>query len=269
MTEEDSGGANVQQSRTFGDTAVGGGEMRAHRKQILNFLALACLLSLSWPSAAQQNQPPGATAPANLLAPATTDQVEYPAPAQRNPRYRICRDDVVLLSFPLSPEWNQKVTVQPDGFISLQGAGDVYVQGLTVRELVEAVKKAYANILHEPMVDADLADFQKPIFTVLGQVGKPGQYDLRNDITVTQAIAVAGGFAPTAKTQVFLYRAVSANWAEVRELKLKDILHGKNFGEDVHLRPGDMVFVPEKFIANFKKYVPYSFNVSPPYPGTF
>jgi polysaccharide export outer membrane protein len=63
------------------------------------------------------------------------------------------------------------------------------------------------------------------LFTVLGQVGKPGQYDLRYDITVTQAVAVGGGFT---ERQVFLYRAVSANWREVRELKLKDILHGKN-----------------------------------------
>jgi hypothetical protein len=61
---------------------------------------------------------------------------------------------------------------------------------------------------------------------------------------------------------------VSANWAEVRELKLKDIMNGKNISEDVHLHPGDMIFVPETFITKFKKYVPYSFSFSP-YPQTF
>jgi polysaccharide export outer membrane protein len=173
------------------------------------------------------------------------------------------RNDVLLIFFPLTPELNQKAMVQPDGFISLQSAGSIRVEGLTIPAVIEAVKKAYANILHDPIVDVDLADFQKPFFTVLGQVGKPGQYDLRSDITVTQAIAVAGGFAPTAKTQVFLYRAVSANWAEVHELKLKDVLNGKNISEDAHIRPGDMIFVPEKFITNFKKYVPYSFSWAP------
>jgi polysaccharide export outer membrane protein len=192
------------------------------------------------------------------------------APTERNPRYRICRDDVLLLSFPLSPELNQKVTVQPDGFISLQGAGNIRVEGLTVPGVIEAVKKAYATTLHDPIVDVDLADFQKPFFTVLGQVAKPGQYDLRYDITVTQAIAVAGGLEATGKTQVFLYRAVSSNWAEVHELKLNDILHRKNISEDVHLRPGDMIFVPENAITKFRKYVPYSFSISPPpYPPTF
>jgi polysaccharide export outer membrane protein len=202
-------------------------------------------------------------------APVVSDGVEHPVPAERNPRYRIGHDDVLSISFPLTPELNQKVTVQPDGFVSLQGAGSIHVEGLTVPDAIEAIKKAYGNILHDPIVDLDLTDFQKPFFTVLGEVGKPGQYELRRDITVSQAIAVAAGFTPNAKTQVFLYRAVSANWAEVRELKLKDLLNGRNISEDVHIRSGDMIFVPEKFIVSFKKYVPYSFSLSPLYGKSF
>jgi polysaccharide export outer membrane protein len=106
----------------------------------------------------------------------------------------------------------------------------------------------------------DLADFQKPYFVALGQVGKPGKYDLREDMTVTEAIGVAGGFTAGAKTQVFLYHRVSNEWAEVKELKLKDFLHGKNISEDAHLTAGDMIFVPEKAITKFRKYVPYSFG---------
>jgi polysaccharide biosynthesis/export protein len=211
----------------------------------------------------QQAQAVGANEIAKSAATSNSQEAEHIAPGERNPRYRICRDDVLLLSFPLSPELNQKVIVQPDGFIALQNVGSIHVEGLTLPGVVEAVKKAYSNTLHDPIVDADLADFQKPVFTVLGQVGKPGQYDLRRDITVTQAVAVAGGFTSGAKTQVFLYRAVSANWAEVRELKIKDILHGKNISEDAHLRPGDMIFIPEKAITKFQRYVPYTFGLSP------
>jgi len=243
--------------------------MKKSVSQVLGLLSIVLFVNIYLSNAAQQEQSDTAGKPVNLLPGSADSDVHRPAPAERNPRYRICRDDVLSLSFSLSPELNQKVTVQPDGFISLQGAGDLYVEGLTVRELVEALKKAYAGKLHDPIIDVDLVDFHKPFFTVLGEVGKPGQYNLRNDVTVTQAIAVAGGFTPMAKTQVFLYRAVSANWAEVRELKLKDLLNGKNISEDVHLRAGDMIFVPEKFIANFKKYVPYSFSFVPPYPTTF
>jgi len=183
--------------------------------------------------------------------------VERPVLQHRNPRYQVMRDDVIALSFPLSPELNQKVTVQPDGYVTLPNIGGVYIQGMTVPEIVEAMKKAYAGILHDPIIDVDLADFQKPYFVALGQVTKPGQYDLRYDMTVTQAVAVAGGFAPTAKTQLLLFHAVSPTMMEVKKLNIKDILNGKNVNEEVHLSPGDMIFVPEKAITKFRKYVPY------------
>ncbi len=243
--------------------------MKEVRFSILGLIGIPLLLVFLSGSAPAQQQLALTASSHGIPVPATAGgDADHVAPTERYPRYKICRDDVLSLSFPIAPELNQKVVVQPDGFISLQSAGNIYIQGLTVPQVVEAVKKAYATILHDPIVNVDLTDFQKPFFTVLGQVGKPGQYDLRYDITVTQAVAVAGGFATTAKTQVFLYRSVSSNWAEVRELKIRDLLDGKNISEDVHLRPGDMIFVPEKAITKFRKYVPYSIGIGvSPFPS--
>jgi polysaccharide export outer membrane protein len=180
----------------------------------------------------------------------------------RNPRYTLNRDDILSIAFPITPELDQpKVSVQPDGYITLLSANPVYVLGMTVPEAVETVKKAYAIVLHDPIVNIDLVDFQKPYFIVLGQVGKPGQYDLRYDMTVSEGIAVGGGFMPTAKTHVYLYRREAAGWREVRELNLRDVLTAKNL-EEPHLRSGDMIFVPEKGITKFRKYVPYFIGAS-------
>src|ERR1700735_5747743 len=56
---------------------------------------------------------------------------------KRNPRYRIEADDIMELSFRYTPEFDQEVTVQPDGFIQLKGLpGDVHVQGLTAPGLL-------------------------------------------------------------------------------------------------------------------------------------
>jgi polysaccharide export outer membrane protein len=195
------------------------------------------------------------------LSVAQASQAHDPTLEERHPRYVLQREDVVSLTFPLSPELNQTVTIQPDGYINLQNAGSVYVQGMTAPELVIAVKKAYTGVLHDPIINADIQDFQKPFFTVSGQVAKPGQYELRADITVAEALAVAGGMTMgTAKTQIFLFHRTSQDWFEVKKVDLKDILRGKNVNEDAVLRPGDMIYVPEKFIANFRKYVPYSLN---------
>jgi polysaccharide biosynthesis/export protein len=186
---------------------------------------------------------------------------DRPALQSRNPRYQVMRDDVLNITFPLSPELNQIVTVQPDGYITMQNVGSLYVQGMTVPEIQDALKKTYSKVLNNPIIDIDLKDFQKPFFVVSGQVAKPGQYDLRYDTTVSQAIAVASGLLPTARTQILIYHRVSPGMMEVRKFNLKDILDGKNVNEDALLKPGDMIFVPEKAITNFRKYVPYSLGL--------
>ena len=189
-----------------------------------------------------------------------TGQSPDPTLSERHPRYVLQREDTLLLTFPLSPELNQTVTVQPDGYINLQNTGSVYAQGLTAPELIDAVKKAYAGVLHDPIINIDITDFQKPFFTVSGQVGKPGQYELRSDTTIAEGLAVAGGMAATGKQQVFLLRRTPANGYEVKKIDVGAILNGKNVTEVPVLKPGDIIYVPEKFISNFRKYVPYTIN---------
>jgi len=169
--------------------------------------------------------------------------------------------DVLSVSFPLSPELNFTPTVQPDGFITIPNVGSKYVQGETVAEITETLKGAYAGILHNPIISVDLTNFQVPEFTVNGQVGKPGQYPLRTPTTVSEAIAVGGGFLPSAKYQVFLFHRVNSDWVSVKKFSTKDILHGKHLNEDVLLQPGDMVFVPAIFIARFREYIPYAAGI--------
>jgi polysaccharide export outer membrane protein len=223
--------------------------------------AMVLTIALLWIDASIPGQAQTASStPAAQVTTASQTSNAQPQLQQRYPRYIIQRSDVLLLTFPLTPEFNQTVTVQPDGYVNLQNAGSVHVQGLTVPDMIDALQTAYAHVLHKPIINVDLEDFQKPFFTVSGQVGKPGQYELRSDITVAEGLAVAGGMAPTAKTQVFLFHRTSAEWFAVREINMKDILKGKNTNEDATLQPGDMIYVPEKFIANFRKYVPYSAN---------
>ncbi len=191
---------------------------------------------------------------------ATTDD---PRPElQHRPRYAIQRSDSVTITFPLSPEYNQTITVQPDGYISLMGAGSIRLEGLNLDQAQIAIHDAYvkAKVLKDPLVTVDLKDFQKPYFSVSGQVGKPGQYELRRDTTLTEALAVAGGLSSTSRQQVFLLHRISSGWAEVKCYEIKNILNGKDSNEDPHLEPGDMLFVPENFITKFKKYVPYTFG---------
>ena len=190
----------------------------------------------------------------------SSDAAQLPRPQlqTREPRYQVRPGDVLDLLFSFNPEFNQTVAVQPDGFIMLREIGEIYVQGKTVPELTTLVKASYVQILQQPVLTIVLKDFEKPHFVVGGQVGRPGKYELRADTTVMEGVAVAGGLAPGAKSsQVLLFRRVSDDWVEVKKLQLKKLQKG-DFAEDVHLRPGDMLFVPQTTISKIRPYLPTS-----------
>jgi polysaccharide export outer membrane protein len=177
----------------------------------------------------------------------------------RRPLYRLRCSDVVEMDLTFSPQYNQVLTVQPDGYLPLKGVEPLYAEGLTVPELQAAVRQAYTGMLHDPEVTVVLKDFDKPYFIAAGEVGHPGKYELRADTTVAEAVAISGGFTPRAKhSQVVLFRRVSPETVESHLLNLKSILKSRELGEDVHLRPGDLLFVPQNLISKIRQFLPAS-----------
>ena len=175
----------------------------------------------------------------------------------RDRRYIIQPSDTLELRFPLTPEFDQTVTVQPDGYITLRNAGDLHAAGETLPELTEFIKKTYSKILHDPVISVDPKDFDKPYFVVGGQVGRPGKFDLRGDITLTEAVAMAGGFTDAAKhSQVLLFRRVSDQWTEAKIINTKKMFNSHNLQEDPVLQPGDMLFVPKNALSKIKPFLP-------------
>src|SRR5215471_5936142 len=84
---------------------------------------------------------------------------------ERRPLYRLAASDVVEIDFTFSPEFNQTLTIQPDGYIRIKGLGNVYAQGRTLSELEEGVRSTYSTTLHDPELTIVLKEFEKPNFT--------------------------------------------------------------------------------------------------------
>lgn len=185
-----------------------------------------------------------------------------PTLQRRYPRYRVGKGDALSIQFSFVPEFNQAATVQPDGFVNLREVGDLHVEGLTAPEIAEKVHQRYSKILNDPVVTVTLTDFEKPYFIVGGQVAHPGKFDLRGDTTLAEAIEIAGGFTDRSKhSEVLLFRKVSDNWVEARKLNMKAMLRAGNLAEDLHLQPGDMLFVPQNRISKIERFLPL------PHPG--
>lgn len=175
---------------------------------------------------------------------------------QRHPLYRLQPSDVVEIDFVVAPEFNQTLSIQPDGYVMLRDAGMVEAQGLSMAEFSAAVQKAYRGYLHDPQVSVVLKDFERPYFIVGGEVGKPGKYELRSDTTVAEAVEIAGGLTQQSKhSQVVLFRRVNDDLMETRLLNLKKMLKDRSLKEDAHLRPGDLIFVPQNSISKIARFV--------------
>jgi polysaccharide export outer membrane protein len=177
----------------------------------------------------------------------------------RRPLYRLQKSDVIEIKFNFASEFDQTVSVRPDGFIPLKALDEMHVQGMTVAELRDAVRQAYAAMLNDPEVTIELKDFEKPYFVATGAVAHPGKYELRGDATVTEGVAIAGGFTEQAKhSQVVLFRRISEERTEARLLNVKQMLNSRNLAEDFHLRTGDLVYVPQNWISKMRRYLPTS-----------
>jgi polysaccharide export outer membrane protein len=227
-------------------------------------LAAACLSCFAQdtttPSKATAEQPQavGAAVPTNKTdAPLNANAPPRPSIQERNPRYQLTPGDAFDLDFRFQPEFNQSLSVQPDGFVALRDIGDVQVGGLTVPQLSSLLEQKYAGILNRPVITVVLKDFEKPHIMVGGEVTRPGRFDLRSDVTVSEAVQLAGGFTPAAKhSQVYLFRKVSSEWMEVKKVDVKAMLAKGDLREDVHLRPGDMLYVPKNTLSKIGAFIP-------------
>jgi len=171
-------------------------------------------------------------------------------------RYQLKPGDVIEVQFRYSPEFNQTVTIQPDGYIALEITGDLKIAGMTVEQARQAILKKASVRLQDPVANVILKEFQRPFFVVAGEVTQPGKIEMRERVTAIQAIMLAGGLKETARSsQVIVFRQINSDMAEVKLLNLKSIRHTSDLENDLTLQPGDMVYVPRDKMSKVERFM--------------
>lgn len=160
--------------------------------------------------------------------------------------YSIGKEDLLEISVWKSPELSLSTIVRPDGMISLPLIGEVRADGHTPNELKQAIEERLKEFKQEPIVSVIIRESNSKSIYITGEILKPGKYPLRSDTTITQAIALAGGFSQWAdKDKITLIRKSPLNPEGNRVIiKYSDIVAGKNLRANILLRPGDTVIVP-------------------------
>ena len=171
-------------------------------------------------------------------------------------RYTLHAGDVISLDYRYTPEFNQTVTIQPDGYVTLDIVGDLKIAGLTLDEVHDQIVKMASSRLNHPELNLTLKDFEHPYIVVAGEVAKPGKFELRDDTTALQAIMLAGGFKDSARdTKVVLFRRINQQMAEVRQLNLHNVHRTSDLEHDTELQPGDMLLVTRNKLEHLSRFM--------------
>jgi polysaccharide biosynthesis/export protein len=186
--------------------------------------------------------------------------ITYPGIQTTHPyteqEYRLQVGDQLDIKFFYNPELNEQVTVRPDGRISLQLVHEIMAVNLTPQELTDLLTKKYAPELKKPEIVVIVRSFSAQKIYVDGEVTKPGMVPLIGFMTVLHSISQAGGVKDTARTtEVIIIRRGPENKPLVIPVNLEKAINGTDMGQDIVLRPFDIVYVPKSTIANVDVWV--------------
>ena len=193
-------------------------------------------VALIVPAAAQQAAPEAQ--PGNGGPPVPVAGVALPA------GYVIGAEDVLSIVFWRDKDMSADVVVRPDGKISLPLLNDMQAAGFTPDQLRANIMKAAAKFVQEPNATVVVKEIHSRKVYVTGMVVKGGTFPLSGDMTVMQAIALAGGLQEYADSKNIVIIRKEGGRERYFKFNYKDVLKQKNVEQNLLLKPGDTVVVP-------------------------
>lgn len=161
--------------------------------------------------------------------------------------YRISPADILDVTVFQETDMKSSLRVSTEGTIALPLVGIVTVGGMTTQEAAQAIRaKLSKGYLINPQVSVTVMEFSKRRFTVLGQVQKPGSFDIpdQQEVTLLQAIGMAGGYTRIANPGKVTLMRRTAGKEDVIMLNAKRMADG-SAASAVLVLPGDVITVAE------------------------
>jgi protein involved in polysaccharide export with SLBB domain len=183
-----------------------------------------------------------------------------------SPEHVLAPGDEFELRFPFYPDLNDRVLVGPDGRLSLLLIDTVAVGGLTVADATQLINQRYAKVIRDPQATITLRAYAPQQIFVDGWVANPGLVRSDVPLTVSRAIAQAGGTKSGAHTDAILVlRRTPDGVIHYYEVALGN--YAGAAAEDPMLASYDVVYVPKNllgslndFLANYVKNIPFYVN---------
>jgi protein involved in polysaccharide export with SLBB domain len=174
--------------------------------------------------------------------------------------YRLGPEDIISVEVFNQDRYSRKgITVPPSGRISLSLIpGGVFVNGKTVEEVAQIITKKYDEYIIDPQVTVSLDKASSYRYSVIGDVGQPGVRLMSHRMTVTEALAEAGGVLSTGdRSKVYVLRRQPTGVMAPILVNVSAIYKGKA-ADNVYLVPGDQIVVPGNRMKKVKEWLSFT-----------
>jgi len=200
---------------------------------VWRLLAVATVLVLSILTPSVQAQAPAGS---------SSERSASQAPSVETETYRIGPEDLLQISVWKNETLTRTVPVRPDGMISLPLVNDVKAAGLTAVELREVLTRKLAEYIPNPEVSVTVSEIRSIKVSVMGEVAKPGRYELKSSATVLDVLALAGGFTPYASRSKITILRPEAGTTKRIPFNYNKVSAAEQ--DNFYVRNGDVVLVP-------------------------
>ena len=152
--------------------------------------------------------------------------------------------DDLQISVWKEPDLSGPVVVRPDGMITLPVINDVYVDGLTTKQVQDVLTDKLKSVVNTPQVTVIVRNIRNRKVFLVGQVGHPGAVSLTGHETVLQVLAESGGLGPYAKAEkIYILRRTGSQQEKI-SFNYKKAIKGGDPKSDFRLETGDVIVVP-------------------------
>jgi polysaccharide biosynthesis/export protein len=175
---------------------------------------------------------------------ASAQQAAKPAAEPNLEAYKIGPEDSLSITVWKNDAMSRTVQVRPDGMISMPLLDDVAAAGLTPMELRAVLAKRLAEFIPNPDVSVIVTDVRSFKVSVLGEVAKPGRFDLKSWTTILDVIAQAGGFTQfAARSRIVVLRPTGKTMTRI-PFNYNKVVSAGGEEDNFYLQPGDIILVP-------------------------
>lgn len=214
---------------------------------------LAVFIAAGFAGCAATAQSQEAPVPIAAVAAPAADPMTY---SDETAAYRFYPGDEIEVTVFSAPELSRTVTVAPDGRIAMPLIDPVQAADVTPQELHDALIAAYARHLRSPELHVAARSYGSRQVFVGGEVARPGIYEMPAQIDAYQAVALAGGFLPSARRgEVLVMSRPNGEASSVREVDLSDRAFRRGLPGATPLARYDVVYVPRSRISQVNLFM--------------